>query len=565
MQSAESVVSVSDARRPSADIEKKPSFLRRLFTRLKRNRVLPYLVVLGVIVLIGIIVAVVLVVTRRGSSVPPKFATLVPSGQTVNATLTPFDGDLLNKDIGFSKYYRSDSTSPTPLTQAVIDETLREDNMTLIYTLYNLAAFRSSPISASYLSMIASDLDLLRANGLSSVLRFTYTATLTSAAPYGDVPIDIMINHIDQIKAILVSHADVISVLQHGFIGTWGGGYYTDYFGGPANYTADGLLAPEYLQLRKRVLDALLAAMPKSRAVQTRYVRFMTSLPGQSVQPLTSTEAFTGTDLSRVFLHNDCLLDPNVRTDSERNGTQFPDDLGTFRSISEREYYIQQSSFGYTGGQTCSQPTTVNTCAQAQAELERFKYSFVDSGFNPATISNWRANGCFNEFKRRLGYRFTAQGASYTPFADRFNVSVWGTNEGFAHVFNEQRVQVIVEGAFKGSPCVATIDPMDVTHRNAPFDVRRWEAGKEWRMDLTVGLPIQIDGSTPLDVGIVVEDKLAGARKEQGGVRESWGRLLFGSRETLDFQRRVNWLFRSLSVNMTAVADNADHVANCAL
>ena len=45
----------------------------------------------------------------------------------------------------------------------------------------------------------------------------------------------IVLQHLTQLAPILNEHSDVILAVQHGFIGTWGEGYYTDHFGDQGN------------------------------------------------------------------------------------------------------------------------------------------------------------------------------------------------------------------------------------------------------------------------------------------------------------------------------------------
>jgi hypothetical protein len=48
---------------------------------------------------------------------------------------------------------------------------------------------------------------------------------------YVHAPKKIVLQHITQLAPVFKKNADVIAVLQEGFIGIWGENYYTDYFG----------------------------------------------------------------------------------------------------------------------------------------------------------------------------------------------------------------------------------------------------------------------------------------------------------------------------------------------
>jgi len=57
-------------------------------------------------------------------------------------------------------------------------------------------------------------------------VRFAYNQDQTS--PYNEPSKAQILAHIEQLKPLLDQNADVIAVLQQGFIGAWGEGYYTD-------------------------------------------------------------------------------------------------------------------------------------------------------------------------------------------------------------------------------------------------------------------------------------------------------------------------------------------------
>lgn len=69
---------------------------------------------------------------------------------------------------------------------------------------------------------MAVDFQTARDAGIKIILRFAYTATLTASSPYGDATKARMLAHTAQLKATVRANADVIHVVQAGFIGTWG-------------------------------------------------------------------------------------------------------------------------------------------------------------------------------------------------------------------------------------------------------------------------------------------------------------------------------------------------------
>ena len=137
------------------------------------------------------------------------------------------------------------------------------------------------------------------------LFRSAYNQDQTS--PFDEPSKARILAHIEQLKPLLKQNSDVIAVLQHGFIGAWGEGYYTDIF-----YTAGQATAQNWID-RADVLTALLAALPVERMIQVRtpqmkqkFVYGPTAPTGSA--PLSPIEAFSGSGPARIGFHNDCYL-----------------------------------------------------------------------------------------------------------------------------------------------------------------------------------------------------------------------------------------------------------------
>ena len=131
------------------------------------------------------------------------------------------------------KLYRTKAQQPGKATYAVM--------VSLIYRGYELDTFKNQPLSISFLKNLQKDFDAVREAGLKMIVRFAYTNNAKGGncadeykicPPYGDAPREVVLNHIRQLKPLLQKNADVIAVMQEGFIGIWGENYFTDYFNG---------------------------------------------------------------------------------------------------------------------------------------------------------------------------------------------------------------------------------------------------------------------------------------------------------------------------------------------
>ncbi|MGC9342575.1 MAG: DUF4874 domain-containing protein, partial [Bacteroidales bacterium] len=98
---------------------------------------------------------------------------------------------------------------------------LKNQNISLVLSLYYLEKFKNSPLSQKQLNLIESDFGKLREAGVKCVLRFAYTNTMEGENAT-DAPIEIVETHIDQLKPILQENGDVVAFVQAGFIGAWG-------------------------------------------------------------------------------------------------------------------------------------------------------------------------------------------------------------------------------------------------------------------------------------------------------------------------------------------------------
>ena len=165
---------------------------------------------------------------------------------------------------------------------------LRNDSAgyTLIFRFIVLDSFKSQPIDNATLQNITDDFVVARRAFFKLILRFAYTTTFQDPPPRGDAPKSVILQHISQLAPILRANADIILTVQHGFIGTWGEGYYTDYFGD------SGVITPQQQQDRQEVYNALINGVPECVMIQVRTWQFKSSLTGTSL-PVTSDKAHT--------------------------------------------------------------------------------------------------------------------------------------------------------------------------------------------------------------------------------------------------------------------------------
>lgn len=333
------------------------------------------------------------------------------------------DSIFFNPERGFYNFAEFRSDNSNALSLATINNMVNS-GISLIYNGYTMIDYRETLIPDEYLDRIRNNMDVLREAGAKTILRFRYTNS-ESQTPW-DPTEDLVMEHIAQLRPILQEYSDVIYVLEAGFIGVWGEWYYTDNF----------IFRPEEDEYgpRKRVLDALLEAMPKNRMVAVRYPAAKIFSFGITTSDVVTREtAYDESDLSRVAFHNDCFLADQ-------------DDRGTFGGRrSHRTFMADETKYLAMGGETC-QLSSYSECSNALVDMAKYHWSFMNSAYDREVIRDWEQNDCLPEITKRLGYRFVLNSGEYTNnghAGGTFEMKLGLKNVGFAAPFNPRGVEVV--------------------------------------------------------------------------------------------------------------------------
>lgn len=381
--------------------------------------------------------------------------TTLSFGQTI--TYTVDNSNLANPERGWYKYSKANSIgSFSFLSQSSLTSMRVNEKITLMLRIYDLGAFKTTPISQTFLDNIQMDFNTLRASGVKCVLRFRYSETDNV-----DATKDVLINHINQLKLITLANQDVIHVVEAGFIGQYGEWYYT------SNYGDRGVLSTQNIADRKEIGLKIMELAP-TRLVMFRTPYFQQMIGGTT--PITLTNAYNGTTNSRIGLHNDAFLSSNS-------------DSGTFKSTTtEYPYLDAQSKYTFCGGESNALFPTKQDCSVVFGWLTRFHYNYLNFGYYPSTLDLWKTGGCYNEIQNRLGYRFELVDSNITNNILNINIK----NTGFANVYNQRDVYLI----FKNS---------NVTYSfKLNTDVRKWDAGTTIKLTNDLNTFTLLDGTYEL-------------------------------------------------------------------
>lgn len=359
--------------------------------------------------------------------------------------------------------------------------------ISLVLRMFYLDTFVNAPISSNYLNLIQADFDSIRAQGDKAIVRFAYNQDTTR--PFNEPTKAQILAHIAQIKPLLQKNSDVIAALQEGFIGAWGEGYYTDNF-----YTNGQAMTQNWLD-RNDVVNALLDALPSDRMIQVRTPQMKQKFvygptAPTSAAPINPTNAFNGSNASRIGFHNDCYL-----ASATDYGTFSDNDYGSGTSQQDitnlRNYLAQETRFAPMGGETCNvyPPTTDCASAGGNADLDMAfaHYSFLNEDYNADVNDQWAAQGCIEEVKRRLGYRLELLSGVFRTEAQpgqTIPLSLEFTNAGFAAPYNPRGIELVLRDIHTGQKFFAEL--------SRDIDARRWLPGTNYFLNAQLSLPTNI-------------------------------------------------------------------------
>ena len=378
---------------------------------------------------------------------------LIFAGNASQINYTASDANIFNPERGFTSQVSSG------ITLSLINS-LKNQKISVIQRIYTIPQYRNSVLPESFLNLVEQDLQTARQGGMKLVMRFSYTDRQDGE----DAPLDTILTHINQLQPVFERNYDVIAYLEAGFIGAWGEWYYSS---NGLNNTND----------RRTVLFALLDALPAARCVVIRTPDYKRKIFNDS-NPLTPEEAFSGTKKARTGAHNDCFL-----ASATDYGTYLDNDIE-----GDKDYLNQDNRYVPQGGETCS-PSAYSGCSNALADLARMHWSVLNKDYNTDVLNQWVSEGCMEEIKRRLGYRFrlldAVLGDSVKPggiLPIRFRI----VNEGFASPYNARNLEFVIRNKSTGRRYRV------VTHE----DPRFWQSGDTVEVQLETGLPSSIDEGT---------------------------------------------------------------------
>jgi hypothetical protein len=409
-------------------------------------------------------------------ALPTQAAVASSNDHGTTHTYTSSDEVIANPERGFyhhtETHYYADGTGYTPLDKTTLQNFRTQEDITQILRVFYLEKFAGQDtLDKAYLDKVRADFRTIRAAGVKAIVRFAYALPgegWPPPTPYGDAPLARVLKHIKQLTPILRENSDVIELVQEGFIGLWGEGYYTDHFSDPAD---PSIVTDQNWADRKAVTDALLRALPRDRMIQVRtpYMKQRTyGVPTGTAGGLDAAHAYDGSPVARIGHHNDCFL-------------ASPDDFGTYLSDPielDKDFVAQDSNYLPQGGETCAVNSPRSDWPSASEEMARLHFSFLNTDYNQDVLSTWGAN--ITTAKQQLGYRFNLVKGTFAdsgrPGGD-VSVKLDIRNSGWAAPYNPRKVELIFQGTKHSYRVTLPVDP------------RRWAPGTTTSLALHVRAP----------------------------------------------------------------------------
>lgn len=335
---------------------------------------------------------------------------------------------------------------------------------TLAYGRLDLEPYVTTDIPAGYLAGLTTGFANARSAGVKVIVRIVYNDGLAESGPPAEPTPAQLVAHLEQLQPVFEANKDVIAFFQAGVIGAWGEWHST------AQFSAN---PPDYEQYntpgangRRFVVGALLEHLPEERFVQIRRPWFKDPAygaealyPGQQVD---ATSAFTAAPIARVGHHNDCFLASDT-------------DFGTYISANlaqQKQFLASDTRYVPLGGETCNPDLDFANCANALAEMQSLRWTYLNALYHPDVLAEFTASGCMPEIRRRLGYRFELVSATMPETITNgalHTVSITLRNVGFAPMYNSRPVFLLLQDAAGN-----TLQEIPI----ASADPRRWLPGE---------------------------------------------------------------------------------------
>ena len=341
--------------------------------------------------------------------------------------------------------------------------------LTLAQTYCYLDNFIGKPISEEKLELLQRSFDNLRKRGMKAVLRFAYEKNMKKEK--GPELQDIL-HHLDQLAPIIRKNADVIFVMQAGFVGAWG----------EWHSSANGI-EKDHAALAA-IIAKVLEILPAERMTQVRvpkYKRWVLQQPvlGADFHVLNAKTAHTNTPIARIGFNNDGFLagetcgstwpeppyfsnpgnpefdymtteSPYVAIDGELFWADQGGKVdGLEAAVRMRLHHYSSFSLAHSYSEKEGKPFSIDDWMQTpitKEQVEELKLPLSDGYFEDAN-GKTATRTQFEYIRDHLGYRIEIQRAAFPDSlrpGDPLAVEVELINRGFSTFHNPRPIYFVL-------------------------------------------------------------------------------------------------------------------------
>lgn len=406
---------------------------------------------------------------------------LIVNGQSTTITYQEDHSLFANPERGWYKSINpgyNDALAPWLTTAELQNLRNGDDKVTLIRKYYLLKDFRNSSIPQWYLDNVKADLQACRDAGVKLIPRFSYLWSL-GVGPDADqdAPLNIVLQHLDQLEPIFNNYKDAIAWVQAGLVGKWGE-WHSSSNNHVDNYTLQ-ILAPG-LQIR----DKILAVVPADRFVAMRYFEHH-KLPFWS-EPLTQSQAYDGSAQARISTHHDRLM-------HEENWALPP--CGSCPPYQEmKDYLVEDSKWALYEGEPEASGNYYKQNDPRVEFAELHMTAVANNANGTVHYDYWKKQGWYSGLTKHLGYRLKLTEATIdgqVNSGESFSISLAIANVGYAPIVNARKFEILLRNTDDGS-----VHKTDVTsYDGANTDPRYWLPGLK-TANLSIPVPSTLASGT---------------------------------------------------------------------
>ena len=314
----------------------------------------------------------------------------------------------------------------------------KNQKVTMILLETNLGLYVTRPLDSRKLDEIDRAFSLARSAGLSVMYRAAYDFDGRSNPDPKEM--EIILNHIKQLKPVFEKYEDILFNVQAGFLGPWGEWHHSRY-GDP--------IRPEY---QRQVVNALFDVVPESVTIAVRRPEYIRNIADDTKdsghrgdhKPVTRAEAFGNSKIARLAFHNDALM-----SDSTDMDTYIAPDYPRQREL---DWINKQTRFTPMVAET-NLVSSNNDTEKAIKFLDSINIQSLNMEYHPRVLRKWKNSNhdgmnAFDYIGMMIGYRFVLNKATIresTMNGGCLRLDLEMTNSGFGHLLKEKKFEMVLK------------------------------------------------------------------------------------------------------------------------